>query len=99
MNDSLSYRDAVVMRLRSFLRELEVSCSDNVPISSPLFTIGIDSLKFIKLIVKAEEAFEIEFPDIDLDPKRQHSLASLQERILTLHDAAYRTLTEEPLRR
>lgn len=71
MNASIEER---FLKLLDKIPELE---SKNANFDTDLVSIGLNSISYIKLVVAAEEEFEIEFSDEDLDITKFNSIKSV----------------------
>ena len=74
-----SVRERVILLLSNVLESQEIGLylQDNCDITQ----IGLDSIKFIKLIVSIEESFDIEFSEDDLDFSKYKSIELLCKHI------------------
>lgn len=74
-NDLLSICDEVA---KIICRELDI---ETVDYNENLIDLGLDSLKYVKLIIEIEDYYDIEFPDEKLVIKESNSILKLSEII------------------
>lgn len=69
--------------LKKFIFEdlLGVGENDKFNLEDNLLSLGLDSLKMMRLIAFIEEKFSVVIPDIEITPDRMESLASIEKLI------------------
>lgn len=66
-----------ICKVISDVLEIDVDLANNIGENEDLVVMGMDSIKFISIVVALEEAFEIEYPDESLFIAQSNTLKKL----------------------
>ena len=81
MNDIADIISNVLEIINSQIEDVTIQMNQ---IDKDLNSLGIDSIKFIQLIVALEETFKIEFPDEYLIPSEMGTVNKISNIVLTI---------------
>lgn len=73
----------MIVELKKFIFEdlLGAGNCDDFSLEDNLLTLGLDSLKMMRLIVFIEEKFSIIIPDIEITPNQMQNLITIENLI------------------